>query len=233
MADYQNPPPLPGSAPSKTSAMAVTSLVLGVLGIFTCGITALFGLIFGIIALVKINGSKGTLGGNGLALSGIIVSGIFLLLVPVVSAAMLLPVLAAARERAQTINCVSNEKMLALAVRIYSGEHTDHFPPAATWCDAIETNVGSARVFKCPSANPAERCGYAFNSALDGMDSSNVDPRTVMIFESDAGWNASGGAELMVTAARHQRGRIYVVAFADGSVQEVRQSQLGTLRWKP
>lgn len=233
MADYPNPPPFPNAAPPKTSAMAITSLVLGILGLFTCGTTALFGLIFGIVALVKINGSKGTLGGNGLALSGIIVSGIFLLLMPVLSAAMLLPALGAAKERAETINCVSNEKMLALAVRIYSGDHAKLFPPAATWCDAIETNVGSARIFKCPSANPADRCDYAFNAALDGMDSSSVNPRTVMIFESDGGWNASGGAELMVSPARHERGRIYVVAFADGSVQEVRQSQLSTLRWKP
>src|SRR5271163_4562845 len=41
-------PPLPAPAravPAKTSGMAVTSLVLGVLGMFTCGFTALFGLI--------------------------------------------------------------------------------------------------------------------------------------------------------------------------------------------
>jgi len=53
----------------------------------------------------------------------------------------------------------------------------------------------------------------------------------VMIFESDAGWNTSGGRELMVS--RHMGGRVCVVAFADGSVQEIRQSQLNTLRWNP
>lgn len=234
MADYQNPPPLPSSAPAKTSAMAVTSLVLGILGLFTCGISALFGLIFGVVGLVKIRGSRGTLTGEGLALSGIIVSGVFLFLIPIFSAAMLLPALAAAKERAQTINCVSNEKQLALAVRIYQGDHTNQFPAAATWCDAIKPEVGGAEiVFKCPAAKQGDRCDYAFNAALSGMDASNVDPRTVMIFESDAGWNANGGAELMVNPARHEHGRIYVVAFADGSVQMMRQSQLNTLRWNP
>lgn len=233
MADYTNPPPLPNTAPPKTSALAVTSLVLGILGLFTCGITSFFGLIFGIVALVKIKGSRGTLAGNGLALAGTIVSGVFLLLIPIISAAMLLPALAAAKERAQTINCVVNEKQLALAVRIYVGDNTNSFPPAATWCDAIKTMVGSQKVFKCPAANPTDQCDYAFNAALSGMDTTKVDPRTVMIFESDAGWNANGGVELMVKPARHQHGRIYVVAYADGSVQEVRQSELNTLRWNP
>ncbi len=236
MADYTNPPPLPNAAPPKTSGLAVTSLVLGIFGLFTCGITGLPGLIFGIFALVKIKDSRGALTGGGMAIAGTIVSSLFvILMIPMIAmiSAMLLPSLSAAKERAQTINCVSNEKQLALAVRIYSGDNANHFPPAATWCDAIKTNVGSGNVFKCPAANPADQCDYAFNAALGGMDEGNINPHTVMIFESDAGWNGNGGAELMVTPARHLHGRIYVVAFADGSVQEIRQSQLNTLRWNP
>lgn len=230
MADNPNPPPLPNTTPPKTSGMAVTSLVLGILGFFTCGLTALFGLIFGIISLIKIKDNKDTLKGGGLALAGIIVSAVFLLMIPIF-AAMLLPALSAAKERAQTINCVSNEKQLALAVRIYEGDHTNQLPPSATWCDAIKTDVGSERPFKCPAADPASQCDYAFNAALGGMDESKVDPSTVMIFESNGGWNANGGPELMVF--RHERDRKSVVAFADGSVQEIRQSQLSTLRWNP
>ncbi len=84
-------------------------------------------------------------------------------------------------------------------MRIYSNDNTNHFPPAATWCDAIKTSVGSETVFKCPAANSSSRCDYAFNAKLDGMDESKIDPQTVMIFESDAGWNASGGRELMIS----------------------------------
>lgn len=232
MADNPNLPPLSNAMPAKTSGMAVTSLVLGILGLFTCGLTALFGLIFGIISLVKIKDNKDTLKGDGIALAGIIVSAIFLLVAPIgILAGMLLPVLASAHDRARTINCVSNEKQLALAVRIYANDHTNDFPPAATWCDAIKATVASEKPFKCPAANPADQCDYAFNAALGGVDESKVDPQTVMIFESDAGWNASGGRELMVS--RHMGGRVCVVAFADGSVQEIRQSKLNTLRWNP
>jgi prepilin-type processing-associated H-X9-DG protein len=211
--------------------MAVTSLVLGILGLFTCGITALFGLIFGIVSLVKIKNNQGTLKGDGLALAGIIVSALFLLMLPIF-AAMLLPVLATAKARAQTINCVSNEKVLALGVQMYVNDHTNQFPSSAAWCDEVRKYVGFDRVFKCPAAaNPADRCDYALNAAVSGMDSSKVDPHTVLIFESDAGWNASGGADSIVL--RHENGRRAVVAFADGSVQIVPQSQLSTLRWNP
>jgi prepilin-type processing-associated H-X9-DG protein len=227
------PPPLSqamSAAPSKTSGLAVTSLILGILGVFTCGITALFGLVLGIIAMVKVKNSGGKLKGSGLALAGTIVSGIFLFMLPIF-AAMMLPALASAKQKAQEINCINNEKQLALAIRIYSGDNKDKFPPAATWCDAIKTYAGTERVFKCPAADASSRCDYAFNTKLDGMDESKVNPQTVMIFESDTGWNANGGSELMIGKPRHAR--MFVVAFADGSVQQLSQSRLNTLRWDP
>jgi prepilin-type processing-associated H-X9-DG protein len=216
-------------APAKTSGLAISSLVLGILGIVSCGITALAGLILGIVAMVKVKNSGGRLGGGGIALAGIIVSGIFLLMIPI-QAALLLPALAAAKQKAQEINCVNNEKQLALAVLIYTSDHTNHVPPAATWCDAIKV---SEKIFKCPAANSSSQCDYAFNAKLDGMDTSKINPQTVMIFESDTGWNASGGSELLPARARHGRGRVFVVAFVDGHVESVAQSRLNTLRWEP
>ena len=226
------PPPPPISAlptAGKTSALAVTSLVLGILALPTCGATALFGLILGIIALVKVSNSRGALRGQGLALAGTIVSGVFLLMLPVLMA-MLLPALAAAKQKAMQINCMNNEKQLALAVRIYEGDNANHLPPAATWSDAIKSYAGSDKIFKCPAANAASRCDYAFNAKLDGMDANKVDPQTVMIFEADAGWDAHGGPEIL--ASRH-RNHVAVVAFADGHVEVVPASRLSSLRWNP
>ncbi len=60
------PPPLPaGTAgiPARTSGLAITSLVLGILGMVTCGITVLLsapvGLILGIVAMNRIGTSSG------------------------------------------------------------------------------------------------------------------------------------------------------------------------------
>jgi hypothetical protein len=226
-APYSPPPSL---QPTKTSGLAIASLICGILGLFTCGIGAVIGLILGIVALTQVKKSHGALGGFGIALAGTIVSALFLLMIPV-QLAMVLPAFAKAKQRAQTIQCVNNMKQLALAARIYSREHGDHFPPAATWCDAIKSYAGSERIFKCPSGNPAERCHYAFNSRLDGMDEKSINPNTVLFFETEGGWNVSGGPELMLPQSRH--GRTYVVAFTDGSVQQLTSERLATLRWNP
>jgi prepilin-type processing-associated H-X9-DG protein len=224
------PQPLPAApAEAKTSGMAITSLVLGILGLFTCGVTSLVGLILGIVALVKVNHSGGRLSGNGLAIAGICVSALFVLMVPIY-AAMLLPALARAKSKAQTINCVNNMKQLALAVRIYANDHNNQLPPALTWCDAIQKEVGSPKVFHCPS-DPDRRSAYAFNAKLDGKKDNEIDPQTVLIFESQAGWNGAGGAERL--ALRHHSSGIVNVAFADGSVRSLTRSQLNTLRWDP
>jgi len=228
------PPPVPSA---KTSGMAITSLVVGVVGLVTCGllflITVPLGLTLGIIALNKIGKSQGQLQGKGMAIAGIILNGVTFLILPI-AAAMLLPALAAAKQRAMEINCLNNEKQLALAIKIYAGDNTNCLPVATSWCDAIRTEAGSTRIFKCPAGRPSSQCDYAFNDKLGGMDESKIDPQTVMIFESDRGWNASGGPEALLATPRHRsHGGDVVVGFADGSVRTVPRAQLGTLRWDP
>ncbi len=224
------PPPLPAApAEAKTSGLAITSLVLGILGLFTCGVTSLVGLILGIVALVKVNRSGGRLSGNGLAIAGICVSALFVLMVPIY-AAMLLPALARAKSKAQTIACINNMKQLALGVRMYATDHNNQLPPAATWCDAVQKYVGNPKVFCCPS-DPNRRSAYAFNAKLDGKKDNEIDPQTVLLFESEAGWNGAGGAEKLAPR-RHSSG-IVNVALADGAVMSVSRSRLGTLRWDP
>lgn len=219
----------------KMSGLAVTSLVLGILGVATCGITVLLsapiGLILGFVAMRKIGKSQGQLRGKGVALAGIITSGVLIVLIPIL-AAILLPALAKAIPKAQEINCMNNEKQLALAVILYSNDHTNRFPPAAEWCDAIKPSVGSDMNFRCVAADPSSRCDYAFNSKLDGLELGKVNAQTVMIFEANGGWNANGGPELLPAKARHLQ-KFYVVAFVDGHVEAVTQSRLATLRWDP
>ena len=211
------------------STMAILALVFGPLGLFTCGITSVAGLILGIIALVKISNSKGALRGTGLAVAGTAISALFIFVLP----AMLIPALVAAKAKAQAINCMNNERQLDLAIKMYADQHNNQYPPAATWCDAINNNVLSPNIFKCPTAAPTSRCDYAFNSKLDGIDQSKVSPQTVVLFESDGGWNASGGTELAVNPPRHNHNRTFTIAFADGHVEMVTADRLGTLRWDP
>lgn len=218
-----------GTQSSRTSVLAITSLVLGILGLFCFGITALIGLVCGIVAIVKIKNSEGRLSGSGLAIAGTVTSGVILLMLPIF-AAMLLPALAKAKQRAQGIHCVNNVKQLSLAVRMYSMDSNDKFPFATNWCDLILTNVGSATVFQCPT-EPGLQCGYSFNSKLGGMKEGEINPQTVLFVESAGGWNASGGPEMFSTH-KHSTTRI-VVGYADGSVMQLPLSQFDSLRWDP
>jgi prepilin-type N-terminal cleavage/methylation domain-containing protein/prepilin-type processing-associated H-X9-DG protein len=45
-------------------------------------------------------------------------------------AALLLPALSAAREKARSITCISNLKQIGLAIVAYAGDHDDYLPPA-------------------------------------------------------------------------------------------------------
>jgi prepilin-type processing-associated H-X9-DG protein len=220
------------AAPPKTSGMAVASLVLGICGLLSCGITSLVGLILGIVALVRINKSRGQQSGQGLAIAGIVVSGVFLLMIPI-WAGMLLPALAKAKMKAQSINCVNNAKQLALGIVMYSADNNDQFPAAATWCDAIQQYLGPGKAFQCVSGDASKRCHYAFNAKLDGLEAKKVtDPaHTVLVFETEGGWNINGGPELLPAKPRH--GPMVVLGFADGHVEQVTKTRLKDQRWDP
>ena len=227
--------PAPAVAPvgegGTSSGMAMASLVLGILGFLTLGITSLVGLILGIMALVRINSSAGRIGGKGVATAGIVTSGVALVFVPIIAilAGMLLPALSQAKGKAQQIMCMNNLRQLVLGVRMYSDDNKDAFPAAANWCDAINKYVGSPSPFQCPVL-PGMRCSYAYNSRLSGLDAAKVNPQTVVIFECNLGWNGAGGPEAVTP--RHRRD-MAVVAFADGHSEVVTANRLPNLRWNP
>ena len=234
LADIFNVPPpfMPSTTPPQTSGMAITSLVLGVLGLFTCGLTALFGLIFGILGLRKIKRSEGRLTGLGLAIAGIVVSGIMILMLPLF-AAMLLPALAKAKAKAQSITCMNNARQITLGVMIHASSNTNLCPDATTWCDTILPEVGNQQIFLCKEGNENDRSHFAFNAKLSGVDLDQIKnpATTVMIFETRGGWNQSGGPELLLTNPRHNHK--IVVGFADGHAEMVSDTQLARLNWQP
>lgn len=227
-------PNLPAAAPTaaKTSGMAIASLVLGVLGI-ACGLTTIVGLVLGIVALTKINKSQGQLAGRGLAIAGIVVSSLMLAVSLLILPALLLPALAKAKAKAQSISCMNNARQLALAVIIHTQDNTNTCPPAATWCDAIQPEVGSASVFQCPAGDKSHQSHYAYNAKLSGFNLDEVkdSAQTVLFFETDGGWNLSGGSELLPRKPRHNG--VVIVAFVDGHVERVQESHLPQLQWEP
>jgi Domain of unknown function (DUF4190) len=79
----QYPPPYPASgyAPPSTNGLAITALVLGIVGWVPCGIGSVLAIIFGFVARSQIRNSQGRQGGDGLAQAGIILGFVGVILV--------------------------------------------------------------------------------------------------------------------------------------------------------
>jgi hypothetical protein len=226
------------SGPPRTSGLTIAALVVGILAL--CGgILALPGLILGIASLVQVNRSQGRLGGRGMAWSAIGLSLVGFILF-IFSAGLLVPILfpvfSRAREAARTATCVSNTKQLALGVLLYAQDHAEKLPAADKWCDQVLPCVKGPDVFKCPSV-PGAKSGFAFNRALSGRALGEIaDPtNTVLIFESNLGWNGAGGLENVVSPPRHfaEGRRAVVIGFVDGHVRKVSSDELSQLVWQP
>jgi prepilin-type N-terminal cleavage/methylation domain-containing protein/prepilin-type processing-associated H-X9-DG protein len=108
-------------------------------------------------------------------------------------AALLLPGLGRAKEKAKQVNCLSNARQLAIAVMMYVDENEDAFPPSADysiptsnperiWTAKVLPYVQNTEVFSCPSvpnrafpSNWAERgvgsIGYTTATAYDPAQS--------------------------------------------------------------
>ena len=211
----------------RTSGVAIASLVLGILSIFFTLLTAIPGLVLGIVALCQIKGSRRQFTGAGFAVAGIALS----VLMPLMLAALLAPVFMQARERARQVSCESNLKEISVATLMYTQDYDEHLPPAAHWTNVIFPYVQNRVLFKCSDDNSGSRSSYAFNSAVGGLPLKAVgDPaNTVGVFEAHSNWDVAGSADLL--AFRHEGGAN--VGFVDGHVMFVRGDSLNLLDWNP
>jgi type II secretory pathway pseudopilin PulG len=109
----------------KRKGLAVASLVLGILSIFTLGLLlvgALTALVMGIVALVRAGKQPHVYGGRGLAVGGIVTSAFSLvMIVPLaIIAAIAIPNLVAARRAANEGSAISSVREIILAQGTYS-----------------------------------------------------------------------------------------------------------------
>ncbi len=215
----------------RTSGLAIASLILGILGFVSAGLTALPALVLGIVALVQIKKDKARLGGEGLAITGIVLSGIMVLLIPIF-AAILFPVFSKARYKAVQATCMSNLKQSSLAMMQYVQDYDEKYPSAANWNQGLEPYMKSSVVLRCPSAHN-DLPSYALNKSLASVALKGVrsPSETVGIYDSIPGVNLSGGPELLPVPGRHDDGNN--IGFADGHVKWYRDGSYGMLAWQP
>jgi len=224
---------------AKTSALAVASLVLGILSFCTFFITAPLAIILGIVGLFKIEKSHGQLKGKGLAIAGIALPAVGLMLMMPI--AILMPALGRARSMGQRAVCMSNLKQLGISTMMYAENNKGQYPTADKWCDLLEPYYkNNSNVLICPATkksmcgyaktidpNAKNQCSYAINpnAKLD----CRFPAKTVLLFESNPGWNQSGGPELLT--AQNHGGKSYIISFCDGHVEFVRAEDINNLQW--
>jgi len=139
-----------------------------------------------------------------------------------VLAAILFPVFAQARESARKTACMSNVKILSLAVMMYAQDNDERLPLAANWQTSVtpyaqQGQTTPRRVDTC-GARAETVPAYAFNRQLNSAKLWEIEaPNTTpVIFESSLGEaNGSDLLESFVTPHRNQG----LVGFLDGSAR--------------
>ena len=109
----------------------------------------------------------------------LVVSGIIAML-----AALLLPMLSQARERAKTVNCASNLRQVGAGLEMYNQVHKQlplSGKPADLSKAMDEMNIGGVMV--CPS-DPGGPPSYTMTAAFEGMPKSAGNPTDVLAVES-------------------------------------------------
>ena len=93
-------------------------------------------------------------------------------------AAMLLPALAAAKRKAQRINCVNNLKEMGLAFRVWEGDNSDHYPMA------VSTATGGAMELTAQGGATVSAGAFIFNFII--MSNELSTPK-LLLCTSDSG----------------------------------------------
>jgi len=146
------PPSVPGAQP-KTSGLAVTSLVLGILAVLltiVCvgPLLAIPAIICGHTASARINRSGGQLAGKGLAIAGFITGYVSLALI-VLMLPIAIPNFVKARDTAQRNACLGTLRQISSAKQQWASENGKDESAVPTASDLDKYVKGGFASFKC------------------------------------------------------------------------------------
>ena len=166
-----------------------------------------------------------------------------------VLAAMLMPALGKAREKAKQAECINNQKNLSLAITMYSNDNRSHFPyltdgatgngvyggwiryenfpcPTSGIFDieggTLFSYVGTVKVYRCPSEKTRNNNSYGINSKLNALPvDSPKDAASCPLFleEGTRGTTDDGYFLVDNNVLAKRHGKGDVFAFCDSHVE--------------
>lgn len=117
-------PPMPDPQKPKASGLAIASLICGLLGFVTFGITGIAAVITGHMALSAIGKANGALAGRGMSIAGLVTGYLTILIIPIaVLAGLALPVIMKNRMAAERTESFSNLGQIGLALFEFEEEY--------------------------------------------------------------------------------------------------------------
>jgi len=132
--------------------------------------------------------------------------------------------------------CQSNMSRLHASLKGYADNHNELLPAGPNWCDELlEENDELAAIFVCQNSDGKPgQSSYALNKNVAGQNLWELPRDTVLLFETTAGWNQVGGAEL-ATTDNHSlvTGGPCNEVLARGRSQHSSSDKIHELRWKP
>jgi len=174
----------------------------------------------------------------------IVTTGVFIILL-VMGSGLLLPQIHDDGPRPGHRVTANNASQLGRAIIVYCHAHNGSCPNKNTWCDDILDEAGTPKLFISPldseatkmeQAWPEKVSSYAFNATASelGKESWGRYPWLVILFESNLGWNGSGGLEEALGTLKAYDGKPIAVVLADGHVDLISSPEdLKSLMWKP
>ncbi len=118
--------PLAATA-ARTSGLAIWSLVLGILAIFSAGLTTIPAVICGHLALGRIKRSAGAQSGGGMAIAGLVTGyvGLFIFGIAML-AGLTAPMVLRQRKKADQTQTINNARQIGLALFEFQSEYGSH-----------------------------------------------------------------------------------------------------------
>lgn len=117
------------AGPSKTSGMAVGSLICGILGLLLW-LPCIPAVILGHLGLSAIKKSAGALKGRGMAVAGLVMGYVMIAAIPLIAilASLAVPAFNAVQAQGNQIKAINNARQIVIGMKQYAADHDGKYP---------------------------------------------------------------------------------------------------------